>query len=161
MQIRLTSHTNYVNLLVTHCDDWHDIKIPLYIPIICARILYTRLTAVIIIKSRSLAVTYRLSGARVRGKNDDYNIMSTILRIEGVSLARRVRGERVTEIAKMLLGNYIIYTVKIILYCYNIYLHCVCDLLVIFAIYKQLTLKITINIILTVFKLSLQQLLWL
>lgn len=78
-----------------------------YIPIICARILYTRPTAVIIIKSRSLAVTYRLSGARVRGKNDDRNIMATILRIVGVTLARRVRGEKVTEIAEMLLGNYI------------------------------------------------------
>jgi len=75
------------------------------IPIICVRILYTRLTAVIIIKSRSLAVTYRLSGARVRGKNDDYNIMTTILGIEGVTLARQMRGKRVTEIAKM--GNFI------------------------------------------------------
>lgn len=77
------------------------------IPIICARILYTGLTAVIIFKSRSLAVTYRLSGARVRGKNDDYNITSTILRIEGVTKVRRARRERVTEIAKLLLGNYI------------------------------------------------------
>lgn len=39
-----------------------------YIPIIWARILYTRLTAEIIIKSRSLAVTYRLSGATCAGE---------------------------------------------------------------------------------------------